>query len=352
MDVRQPFDPYGCHRVIEPSGALPQAAERLDASGPLFSNEVAIDVERLNIDSASFHQIVDEVGEDTEAVGKRVLSIVENRGKMENPVTGSGGMLLGTVGAVGPDYDGPVELVVGDRIATLVSLTLTPLELDQVTDVAFEADQIVADGRAYLTPSAPLVVMPDDLDDTLAVSVFDVCGAPARTRRLCRDHDSVLILGAGRSGMLCAAAAHHTFEQREVEDPWIGCIDLNESNPKHLAEHGIIDDWATADATTPTAVLEVVEQWRPQLPELVVNACNVPGTEMSAVLGCRRRGTAYFFNMATSFSRAALGAEGVGRDVDLLIGNGYTEGHAEYALKLVREMPAVRERIEDIVLGS
>lgn len=352
MDARRPFDPYGCHRVLEPEGALPQAAQRLDASGPLFANEVAIDVERLNIDSASFHQIVDDVGQDAEAVGQRVLSIVEQRGKMENPETGSGGMLLGTVGAVGPEYDGPVELVVGDRVATLVSLTLTPLELDQVTDVAFEADQVVADGRAYLPPSAPLVVMPEDLDDSLALSVFDVCGAPAQTRRLCQTHDSVLVLGAGKSGMLCAAAARHTLEARGADDPWIGCIDLTDSNPRHLADHGIVDAWATADATTPTDFLKVVEDWRDQLPELVVNTCNVPGTEMSAILGCQRRGTVYFFNMATSFSQAALGAEGVGRDIDLLIGNGYTEGHAGYALKLVREMPAIRERIGDIVLGS
>lgn len=43
--------------------------------------------------------------------------------------------------------------------------------------------------------------------------------------------------------------------------------------------------------------------------------------------------------MATSFTRAALGAEGVGADIDLRIGNGYTQGHAELALNLLRESP-------------
>ena len=43
--------------------------------------------------------------------------------------------------------------------------------------------------------------------------------------------------------------------------------------------------------------------------------------------------------MATSFTRAALGAEGVGADVDLRIGNGYTEGHAELALEHLAGKP-------------
>ena len=52
-----------------------------------------------------------------------------------------------------------------------------------------------------------------------------------------------------------------------------------------------------------------------------------------------RSGTVYFFAMSTSFTRAALGAEGVGRDVDLLIGNGYAEGHADHTLELVKASP-------------
>ena len=54
--------------------------------------------------------------------------IVATRGKMQNPETGSGGMLVGTVEEVGPES--PLGLSVGDRVATLVSLTLTPLVIE------------------------------------------------------------------------------------------------------------------------------------------------------------------------------------------------------------------------------
>ena len=46
--------------------------------------------------------------------------------------------------------------------------------------------------------------------------------------------------------------------------------------------------------------------------------------------------------MATSFSAAALGAEGLAADVTMLVGNGYVPGHAQFALDLLRTTPAVR----------
>lgn len=346
MEYREPADPYGLHRVVEPEGALPQAARRLDASAPPFRNEIAVEVGRLNIDSASFRQIYEEVGNDEEAFGRRVLEIVEDRGKMENPVTGSGGMLVGTIGAVAPDYDGPTDVVVGDRVATLVSLTLTPLSLSQVRGVDFGSHQLEVDGRAYLWPSAPVTVMPEDIDESVALSIFDVCGAPAQTRRLAEEARSVLVLGAGKSGMISAATAREVMGSRGA----VYAIDRDPANLEILADDGIVDDYAVADATAPVEVLREVESMhRGGEVDVVINTCNVSGAEMSAILPCRDGGAILFFNMATSFTRSALGAEGVGKDVRLLMGNGYADGHAAYAVEIVRKYPVVRERIEEIV---
>jgi L-erythro-3,5-diaminohexanoate dehydrogenase len=68
---------------------------------------------------------------------------------------------------------------------------------------------------------------------------------------------------------------------------------------------------------------------------------------MGAILGTRDGGTIYFFSMATSFTRAALGAEGVSRDVSMLIGNGYCPGHAEATLALLREEDSLRRIFEE-----
>ena len=49
---------YGTHRVIEPKGVLPQPANKLDNNmDEIYDNEILIDVQTLNIDSASFTDI-------------------------------------------------------------------------------------------------------------------------------------------------------------------------------------------------------------------------------------------------------------------------------------------------------
>jgi hypothetical protein len=125
----KPADPLGIQRVVSPQGVLPQQADRLDPSLPLAEDELLIEVESLNIDSASFRQISEICAGDLARIEKHILDLVEARGKYHDPVMGPGGMLLGKVIQIGPRYptqQRPVE--VGDRIATLVSLSLTPLQ--------------------------------------------------------------------------------------------------------------------------------------------------------------------------------------------------------------------------------
>lgn len=363
MDLRTSSrsHPLGLQRVIDPTGVLPQAADRLDNDDPAFPNELVIDVERLNIDAASFHQLYDACDGDLDALADRVRDIVDKRGKMHNPVTGSGGMLTGVVRAIGPDYTDQndrtddLKIVVGDRVATLVSLTLTPLDIDDVVDVHPDADQLTVRGTAYLPPSAPIVVMPEDLEPNVALKAYDVCGAPAQMRRLVEDLDdpTILILGVGTSGMLCAAAAHHTLD--DSSDATILAVDRDTDLAERLADRGLIDAVGHADATRPVDVLGTTEDLlddasrRTDRVDLALNTCNVGGTEMSTVLPVRPRGTAFFFNMATDFAAATLGAEGAGRDIDLMMGNGYTRGHADLTTTLLREYPTVREELTRLV---
>lgn len=337
-DLRETMARYGVGRVVRPSGAMPQGAERLDPSLPIGEFEILIEVDTLNIDSASFRQIVEDVGADEEAVGARVRAIVAERGKMQNPVTGSGGMLLGTVVERGRRYDTHPSLTPGARVATLVSLTLTPLHIDHIRAVRLGSDQVLVDGHAILPTSAPIVAMPDDLEEPLALACLDVCGAPAQVRRLVSPGMRVLILGAGKSGALSMAAARRaagTGGRVVALDRDVGLLEA-------ALDAGVVDAIGACDATDPLAVVRTARDLLGGEADVVVNTVNAPHTEMSSILCARDGGTVYFFNMATSFSRAALGAEGVGKDVNLIIGNGFVPGHAELALDLLRSVPFVR----------
>ena len=117
---------YGAHRVIEPKGLLPQAAQKIDNTMEIYDNEILIDVSALNIDSASFHQLWAASEQDEATLREMILDIVAKRGKMQNPITGSGGMLMGTVEKIGAALKNRKDIQEGDRVASLVSLSLTP----------------------------------------------------------------------------------------------------------------------------------------------------------------------------------------------------------------------------------
>jgi L-erythro-3,5-diaminohexanoate dehydrogenase len=325
-------DPYGLRRVVRPAGTLPQQAEVLDPRLPPGPDELLVDVEHLNIDAASFRQLANEAGGDAARVAARVMEIVRERGKMQNPMTGSGGMLIGRVAGVGPEFPGAAELRRGDRIATLVSLTLTPLVLDEIRAVHMHAERLDVRGRAVLFATGLWAPLPDDLPLETALAVLDVCGAPAWVARLASRGQRVLVIGAGKSGSLACAQARRNGAH-------VTALDYRADAATALVEAGLADASIAADATKP---LDVYGATRGAF-DLVVNCASVPGTEMGSILSARDGGEVLFFSMATSFTAAALGAEGVGKDVRLTIGNGYARGHARLALDLVRETPALQK---------
>src|SRR5512143_1480043 len=211
------MDPYGLRRVVAPAGVLPQQADVLDPTLPLGEDELAIAVEALNVDAASFRQLEGAMGRDPARIAAEVERIVRQRGKLHNPVTGSGGMLIGRVAEVGPSHPAAVALRPGDRVATLVSLTLTPLLLHRVTAVRMDVDRVECDGRAILFATGPWARLPDDIPERVALAALDVCGAPALVARLASAGQRVLVLGAGKSGALvCAAAKERVGEDGEV----------------------------------------------------------------------------------------------------------------------------------------
>jgi L-erythro-3,5-diaminohexanoate dehydrogenase len=338
----RPRDPVGLHRVLAPAGVLPQAAERLDTRKELWPDETRVRVERLNLDAASFRQLEQAHGGDGDAVRAAVLRIVSERGKMQNPATGSGGMLVGVVEEVGPAS--LLGLAVGDRIATLVSLTLTPLVIeDGLERWDGRGEQVPTDGYAILFGRSIAARLPDDLAPELALSVMDVCGAPALTARVVGRYAQpvvVVIGGAGKSGSLALAAARASGAAMTV-----GVVP-HRAEADLLEAAGLADAVVVADARDPVALQGAVRAAAPDGADVTVVCVDVPGCEGGAILATRDGGTVIFFSMATSFSSAALGAEGLAADVTMIVGNGYVPGHADYALSLLREHPGVRSLFE------
>ena len=342
-------DVFGIHRSIEPLGALPQPAQRVSADFThLYDGELLLAVETLNVDAASFRQMEEaarDAGTAEEAIGDavaaRIVETVNARGKQHNPVTGSGGMLLGRVLQVTPAHPFFGQLKEGSRVATLVSLSLTPLRLDAVTSVRRESTQLDVSGEAVLFGSGAFAVLDGSFSDRLALAILDVAGAAPQVARLVKPGHVVVVLGAGgKSGILCVAEAR----RQGGPDAVIVGVENHEPAAKELRDLVLCTAVISGNARDAVGMRQaVLAATGGREADVTFSCVNVEGAEMAAILCTRHRGTVYFFAMSTSFTRAALGAEGVGRDVDLLIGNGYAENHATHTLDLVRAMPGLRD---------
>ena len=330
---------YGTHRVIEPKGVLTQAAQKIDNNfSKLYSNEILCDVTSLNIDSASFAQLREEAKDDVEKIKAKILSIVNERGKMQNPVTGSGGMFIGKIAEIGGDLK-ISDLKAGDKIASLVSLSLTPLKINSIEKIHIDIDRVDISGQAILFESGLYAKLPEDMSEALALAALDVAGAPAQTAKLVKPGDSVLVLGAGgKSGMMCC------YEAMKRVGPTGRVIAMcrQDAHREILLENKFCHAVIQSDATRPIELLEkALEANNGREYDISISCVNMPNTEMACILPVRDGGTVYFFSMATSFTKAALGAEGAGKDVTMIVGNGYTKGHAAITLELLRESEAL-----------
>lgn len=339
---------FGTHRVMAPAKALPQNAQKVDNTLPIYDNEILIEVDTLNIDSASFIQMKNACGGDFEKVKEMIKGIVAEKGKQQNPVTGSGGMLLGSVKEMGSKYPNKNGFNVGDKVASLVSLSLTPLQIDEIIEIYPDRDQVKIKGHAIFFESGVLAKIPADMDEVLALAVLDVAGAPAQAQRLVKPGMTVAMIGAGgKSGSLCCAVAKDILGDTGK----LIAIEPFESGQKRISDLGYCDVILPVSATDPVACLNAVsEATSGEMADLVINCAPVDDTEMSSIMSAKVDGTVYFFSMATSFTKAALGAEGIGSDALLIVGNGYAPKNDEISLDVIRKHPKLRKTFEEVYI--
>jgi L-erythro-3,5-diaminohexanoate dehydrogenase len=329
----------GADRVVDPPGSLPQPADRLHAAPPVRPFEAEVAVERLCLDSTSFRSIRERAGGDPEAMADRIAEIVARRGKMHNPDTDSGGVLVGTVRAVGERLERPP--LVGDRIVTLASLTLTPLRLESVTGLDPGSPQVEVEGTAYVSDRAAWAPAPDDLPVATAIAILDVCAAASQVRALAPVGGTVCVLGAGHAGKLVLAAARDT-----IGDGTVVAVDVDRDAIERVAALGLCDVAVGADLRDPLSALAAARDAGAPPADLTVVVVNAPDCEATAMLLTAERGTILFFSMATSFSGAALAADGISSPARMVIGSGYSPDRGEYALELVRRSVPLRRALD------
>ncbi len=332
----------GTHRAIEPRGALPQAAWKLDNTPVAQPSETLVEVNALHIDSASFAQIASVCDRDIERMKKHILGIVTQRGKMHNPTTGSGGVLIGTIRQLDELYGKAYDLAIGETIVSLTSLSWLPLYLESIDAIHLDRSEVEVAGKAIFFRSNPLAKLPSDLPRNIVVAALDVAGAPSRVATLVQPGQRVTVLGAGGTAGLLTLCA---LRQRLGSQGEIIAIEYNEQALQDVASLDVADVLVQGNATQALELVEKVSEvcaGQDYQADLAINVVNVPHTEFATILLTKPAGRILFFSMATSFTAAALGAEGIARQVEMHIGNGYMPDNGAVALQLLRDYPVLR----------
>lgn len=332
----------GIHRAVDPPGTLLHCARRVDADAPANDYEAEVEVELLNVDATSFRALRERCEADPGRMAETLAGIVAERGKLQNPWTGSGGVLMGRLRRVGSRYCVP-GLVPGQRVIAQASLIAIPLRLDAVGPVDPGSPQVPVRGRAILTGRMPCIVAPDDLSPGAALAAFDVYPVASNMRDLPRPGEHVLVLGSGHAGLLALAAARRAVGES-------GVLTIVDYSARALERAPAVDPDAhviQADVTNAWAVAQELARRGLGPADVTLQCTSAYGAEAAAMLSTADHGTILFFSTATSFADAGLGADAIGSHVKLVIPNGLTDDLGQYAYSLLREIPALRGAFEE-----
>jgi L-erythro-3,5-diaminohexanoate dehydrogenase len=148
--------PSGDHRVLEPPGASPATARRLDALGELWDGEVRVDLEALVLDDADVARWRDRLGPDPTTLAAALVEAVAERGALDDEP--GQGTLLGRIAAVGRAHPWPAQ--VGERVAIPLPARVVPAF---AVPGRWEATSpvIPLDGHAVAPAGSPTVLVGD-----------------------------------------------------------------------------------------------------------------------------------------------------------------------------------------------
>jgi L-erythro-3,5-diaminohexanoate dehydrogenase len=336
------LESLGVHRSKDPKNVLPQAAKVVDNSLPIKDTEILFEVNSLNIDSASFKVLLDLSQNFKDKLKQIIFDIVKEKGKMHNPYTNSGGVFKGKIKEIGKYFDQyhKGKYKINSNVVSLTSLTSTPLYIEKIIDIDISSGIVYVEAYAILFLNSPFAVIDGfNFEEDVIMRVLDVAGAPAQVAKYSKLSDYVVILGAGKSAILSAYQAY----KRVKPTGKVIVISKFQDELNYFENASVCDYTICADVTDPISTLNAYMKVSDRLADLVVNCVNVADTESSTILLTKDKGVAYFFSMATSFQKAALQAEALAKNIELIIGNGYYPEHYKIALNCLEENKQIYE---------
>ena len=339
---------YGTNRVLEPKFVIPTSAWRLDNSRNIRPDELRMSADLIHLEGTSFKQIGTEASNDPNEIRREIIDTVIRRGKLHNPVTDTGGVLYGTVEAIGDEYENKAGLSIGDKIIVNASLTSFPMHLESIGEIDRVFNQVEAKGYAIIHSDIPVIKVADDVPVKQMLFALDESGTLLKLSTLLEGKSRFLIVG---NNLLSNILYGYVIRRQLGENCEIICvldkrtgIDVRGNGIERLMPR-VFDQIQILDILRP---VECIRQLGESSFDLSVNCAEIPGAETINILATREKGTVLFANLINNLNIALYITESISKELNVLGAEGYTEDYAGFDLEVIRE---ISEDLSDVELA-
>jgi len=339
---------YGTNRVLEPKFVIPTSAWRLDNSRNVRPDELRVSADIIHLEGTSFKQICTEANNDPAEIRREIVDTVIRRGKLHNPVTDTGGVLYGTVEAMGDEYENRAGLKIGDKIIINASLTSFPMHLENIGEIDWVFNQVKAKGYAIVHSDIPVIKVSGEVPVRQMLFALDESGTLYKLSTLIEGKSRFLIVG---NNLLSNILYGYVIRRELGEQCEITCV-LDKRTGIDVTGRGIerlmprvFDQIQILDILRP---VECIRQLGESYFDLSVNCAEIPGAETINILATREKGTVLFANLINNLNIALYITESISKELVVLGAEGYTENYSSFDMEVIRE---IADDLSDVELA-
>jgi len=336
------LDKFGLSRVLEPKGAVPVTAWKIDNSREISPWEARVELEWIHVERDAFQQICSECSYDEQKMIVKVIDIINKRGKLHNPFTDSGGHFNGTLEEMGSEYRRSHQTYKpGDKVLCNCTLTSIPIYIEEIQTMDYNYGALKVKGYAILFDASPMCMMPADLAANYTMAMMEEAGSIYSINMLVKPKTRALVIGKDLislmiySGTIRKAVGRDCYLVALLDDEKLGTLSTADSE-RVLGKY--VDKIYMVDLTNPILAFDNIIKEKDELADLTINCEDLPGAEVLSVLMTKDKGDLYFASLRNSYGKAALVAEAMGKEINTYAFDQYFEGYNDFTIALLRDM--------------
>ncbi len=339
---------------MDPGNSFPAAAWKVDCSRELQGKELRLELELISAESDNLYQICNASNYDENTIREKILRMTRKRGKFHNPYTKSGGILMGIVEEISPEYD-DCPFQEGDTVISLSSTVGLPLYIEEIEEIDYHYNLIRCSGHAICFESTILVKYEQKEDEDYTRNLlraldeegnFQVLSHAIEEKKI----DRAAIVG---NGLVEAVLYAQLLKERNPEIRILLVLEKNSVKPVHLQREKLqivlsplIQEIHFDDMEDPVRTFETMKRQEDTLQiDVVVNLENTVGCESVSALLVKEGGILFHAGVDNHCCRELLITDSLGKRIINRGWDGIRADTYEDAARLVTSAGEVLKRL-------